>query len=101
METYVQARIQVEAFSRAGGRAVERLRRHPDADDSQTPRPVGWIFEEEDPWMQLIRAGMVVPFSVSEHHRPARRKRAYSLERIGASDRLADSGSARRRGHPP
>jgi amidase len=30
----------------------------------QTPRPVGWIFEEEDPWMQLIRAGMVVPFTV-------------------------------------
>jgi amidase len=29
-----------------------------------TPRPIGWIFEEEDPWMQLVRAGMVVPFTV-------------------------------------
>ncbi len=27
------------------------------------PVPVGWIFEEEDPWAQLIRCGMFVPFT--------------------------------------
>jgi amidase len=28
-----------------------------------TPPPVGWIFEEEDPFGQLARAGLVVPFT--------------------------------------
>jgi amidase len=27
------------------------------------PVPVGWIHEEEDPWAQLIRCGMFVPFT--------------------------------------
>jgi amidase len=64
METYVQARIQVEAYTR---RVVALWNDYdviltPSA--PMTPRPIGWIFEEEDPWMQLIRAGMVVPFTV-------------------------------------
>lgn len=64
MNAYVQARIQIEAFCR------RVLALWDDYDVvltptlPQTPRPVGWIFEEEDPWMQLIRAGMVVPFTV-------------------------------------
>lgn len=29
----------------------------------QPPAPVGWIFEEEDPWNQIVRAGMVVPYT--------------------------------------
>ena len=64
METYVQARIQVEAYARR----VVALWTDYDViltpTIPMTPRPVGWIFEEEDPWMQLVRAGMVVPFSV-------------------------------------
>jgi amidase len=27
------------------------------------PVPIGWMFEEEDPWMQLLRAGMFIPFT--------------------------------------
>lgn len=27
------------------------------------PIPVGWIFEEEDPFMQLLRSGMFIPFT--------------------------------------
>jgi amidase len=27
------------------------------------PPPVGWIFEEDDPWSQFARAGLVVPFT--------------------------------------
>jgi amidase len=27
------------------------------------PVPIGWMFEEDDPWMQLLRAGMFVPFT--------------------------------------
>jgi amidase len=27
------------------------------------PPPVGWIFEEDDPWGQFARAGLVVPFT--------------------------------------
>jgi amidase len=64
METYVQARIQVEAYARR----VVALWNDYDViltpTIPMTPRPVGWIFEEEDPWMQLVRAGMIVPFSV-------------------------------------
>jgi len=64
METYVQARIQIEAYARR----VVALWNDYDViltpTIPMTPRPVGWIFEEEDPWMQLVRAGMVVPFTV-------------------------------------
>jgi amidase len=64
METYVQSRIQVEAYARR----VVALWNDYDVVLTptlpQTPRPIGWIFEEEDPWMQLVRAGMVVPFTV-------------------------------------
>lgn len=28
-----------------------------------TPRPVGWMFEEEDPWGQLARASLIVAFT--------------------------------------
>ena len=65
METYVQARIQVEAYSRR----VVALWNDYDViltpTIPMTPRPIGWIFEEEDPWMQLVRAGMIVPFTVT------------------------------------
>lgn len=28
-----------------------------------SPRPVGWIFEEDDPWSQLARASLIVAFT--------------------------------------
>ncbi|MDQ4143719.1 MAG: amidase [Actinomycetota bacterium] len=27
------------------------------------PVPLGWMFEDPDPWMQLVRAGMFIPFT--------------------------------------
>jgi amidase len=27
------------------------------------PCPIGWMFEEEDPWMQLFRAGQFIAFT--------------------------------------
>jgi amidase len=64
METYVQARIQVEAFSRRVIALWDDYDVILTPTIPMTPRPIGWIFEEEDPWMQLVRAGMVVPFTV-------------------------------------
>ena len=64
MEAYVQARIQIEAFSRRVVALWDDYDVVLTPTMPQTPRPVGWIFEEEDPWMQLIRAGMIVPFTV-------------------------------------
>jgi len=64
MDAYVQARIQIEAFCRRVLTLWDDYDVVLTPTVPQTPRPVGWIFEEEDPWMQLIRAGMVVPFTV-------------------------------------
>jgi len=64
MNAYVQARIQIEAFCRRVLALWDDYDVVLTPTVPQTPRPVGWIFEEEDPWMQLIRAGMVVPFTV-------------------------------------
>jgi amidase len=64
METYVQARIQVEAFSRRVVALWDDYDVVLSPTIPMTPRPIGWIFEEEDSWMQLVRAGMVVPFTV-------------------------------------
>ncbi|MGH2750670.1 MAG: amidase [Actinomycetota bacterium] len=64
MDAYLQARIQVEAFARRVVGLWDDYDVILTPTMPQTPRPVGWIFEEEDPWMQLVRAGMVVPFTV-------------------------------------
>jgi amidase len=64
METYVQARIQIEAFSRRVVALWDDYDVVLTPTMPQTPRPVAWMFEDEDPWMQLIRAGMIVPFTV-------------------------------------
>jgi amidase len=64
MEAYVQARIQIEAFARRVVAVWDDYDVVLTPTMPQTPRPIGWIFEEEDPWMQLIRAGMIVPFTV-------------------------------------
>ena len=64
METYVQARIQIEAYSRRVVALWDDYDVVLTPTMPQAPRPVGWMFEDEDPWMQLIRAGMIVPFTV-------------------------------------
>ncbi|MGH2699035.1 MAG: amidase, partial [Actinomycetota bacterium] len=64
MATYVQARIQVEAYARRVVAVWNDYDVVLTPTMPLTPRPIGWIFEEGDPWMQLVRAGMVVPFTV-------------------------------------
>ena len=64
MDAYVKARIHLEAFSRRVVALWDDFDVLLTPTIPQTPRPVGWIFEEEDPWMQLIRAAMIVPFTV-------------------------------------
>ena len=61
--TYIQALQSLQAASR------RELALWDDIDVMLTPTlakppvPVGWMFEEEDPWMQMIRAGMFIPFT--------------------------------------
>ena len=60
---YVEARLSLQDFSR---RAIALW---DDIDVMLTPTlalppvEVGWMFEDPDPWMQLIRAGMFIPFT--------------------------------------
>lgn len=61
--TYVKAVVAMHEFTR---RAVALWS---DIDVLVTPTlalppvPIGWMFEEDDVWMQLIRAGMFMPFT--------------------------------------
>jgi amidase len=61
--TYVSAVRGLQAISR------DAIRRMSEFDIVLTPTltmppcPIGWMFEEEDPWMQLFRAGEFIAFT--------------------------------------
>jgi amidase len=60
---YVQAKMKLEAMTRRLAESWQTLDVLLTPTLAMAPVPVGWAFEEEDPWMQLIKAGMFIPFT--------------------------------------
>ncbi len=61
--TYVKAVVAMQEFTRSAVALWSDIDVLVTPTLALPPVPVGWIFEEDDVWMQLIRAGMFMPFT--------------------------------------
>jgi amidase len=61
--TYIEALEAMRAFTRQVIELWSEIDILVTPTLARPPIPVGWIFEEDDVWMQLIRAGMFMPFT--------------------------------------
>ncbi len=62
-QTYIKALLSLQALTRAVVRFMSDLDLLLMPTLGMPPLPIGWMYEDEDPWMQLIRAGMFIPFT--------------------------------------
>lgn len=60
---YIHARLALQDVAREAVRQFQEIDVLLTPTLALPPVPLGWMFEDPDPWAQLVRAGMFIPFT--------------------------------------